>query len=62
LSKKSVFKGPKSSGDLHPKRSPVPSTIRIESDKNIADFFTKPIPARKIFPLRKAIVNEPNES
>ena len=34
----------------------------VESDKNLADFFTKPIPARKFFPLRKAIMNEPNES
>ena len=34
----------------------------VESDKNLADFFTKPLPARKFFPLRKAIMNEPNES
>ena len=34
----------------------------VESDKNLADFFTKPLPARKFFQLRKAIMNEPNES
>jgi hypothetical protein len=34
----------------------------VETDKNLADFFTKPLPARKFFPLRKAIMNEPNES
>ena len=34
----------------------------VESDKKLADFFTKPLPARKFFPLRKAIMNEPNES
>ena len=34
----------------------------VESDKNLSDFFTKPLPARKFFPLRKAIMNEPNES
>ena len=34
----------------------------VESDKNLADFFTKPLPARQFFELRKAIMNEPNES
>ena len=34
----------------------------VETDKNLADFFTKPLPARKFFQLRKAIMNEPNES
>ena len=34
----------------------------VETDKNLADFFTKPLPARKFFELRKAIMNEPNES
>ena len=34
----------------------------VESDKNLAEFFTKPLPARKFFQLRKAIMNEPNES
>ena len=33
-----------------------------ESNKNLADFFTKPLSARKFFELRKAIMNEPNES
>ena len=34
----------------------------VESDKNLAGFFTKPLPARKFFQRRKAIINEPNES
>jgi len=34
----------------------------VETDKNLADFFTNSLPARKFFPLRKAIMNEPNES
>ena len=34
----------------------------VESDRNIADFFTKPLPARKFFQLRKVIMNEPDES
>jgi hypothetical protein len=34
----------------------------VESDKNLADFFTKPLPARKFFQLRKVIMNEPDES
>ena len=34
----------------------------VETDKNLADFFTKPLPARKFFELSKAIMNEPNES
>jgi len=34
----------------------------VETDKNLADFFTKPLPARKFFELRKARMNEPNES
>ena len=34
----------------------------VENDKNLADFFTKPLPARKFVQLRKAIMNEPNES
>ena len=34
----------------------------VATADNLADFFTKPLPARKFFPLRKAIMNEPNES
>ena len=34
----------------------------VETDKNLADLFTKPLPARKFFELREAIMNEPNES
>ena len=30
----------------------------VESDKNIADFFTKPLPAKKLFVLHKVIMNE----
>ena len=30
----------------------------VESDKNIADFLTKPLPAKKFFVIRKVIMNE----
>ena len=30
----------------------------VESDKNIADFLTKPLPAKKFFAIRKVIMNE----
>tara|TARA_B100000513_G_scaffold182285_1_gene101711 strand:- start:3219 stop:3338 length:120 start_codon:yes stop_codon:yes gene_type:complete len=29
----------------------------VETDKNLKDFFTKPLPARKVFELRAAIMN-----
>ena len=50
---------------LHPPdisgRSPKNVVPYIESDKNLADFFTKPLSARKFFELRRAIMNEANE-
>ena len=30
----------------------------VEADKNIADFLTKPLPAKKFFAIRRVIMNE----
>ena len=34
----------------------------VSTNDNLGDFFTKPLPSRKFFPLRKIIMNEPRRS
>ena len=33
----------------------------VRSEDNVADFFTKPLPAKQFFAFRKIIMNEPRD-